>query len=172
MFPRIRFFFANSDDILTLCACALVHQNRHSPFLALLAQAFYNALPQYKSNPLYIFGESYAGHYVPAIAHRLWVAAQRKEGFPVPLKGIGIGNGLVDPEVQYRWYPNMAQDGGKSEGGTLEKGVITPRPRPSPPKKMVRYRRFFGAFFLGRGFHHLGVFRWNPTSLPKGSEHL
>eukprot|EP00667_Euglena_gracilis_P008402 EG_transcript_8513 len=88
-------------------------------------QAFYNALPQYKSNPLYIFGESYAGHYVPAIAHRLWVAAQRKEGFPVPLKGIGIGNGLVDPEVQYRWYPNMAQDGGKSEGGTLEKGVIT-----------------------------------------------
>ena len=25
-------------------------------------------------------------------------------------------------QVQYNWYPDMAFDGGKSEGGTLEKG--------------------------------------------------
>jgi len=25
-------------------------------------------------------------------------------------------------EVQYNWYPDMAFDGGKSEGGTLDKG--------------------------------------------------
>ena len=45
-------------------------------------------------------------------------------GFKIPLKGLGIGNGLTDPEVQYKAYPDMAYDGGKSKGGTLEKGVI------------------------------------------------
>ena len=27
-------------------------------------------------------------------------------------------------EVQYNWYPDMAFDGGKSEGGTLDKGWV------------------------------------------------
>jgi cathepsin A (carboxypeptidase C) len=86
-------------------------------------QSFYAAHPQYKSNPLFLFGESYAGHYVPAIAHAIW--ADKDAAFKVPLAGIGIGNGLTDPQEQYKWYADMAKDGGKSEGGTLEKGVIT-----------------------------------------------
>jgi cathepsin A (carboxypeptidase C) len=86
-------------------------------------QSFYEAHPQYKSNPFYIFGESYAGHYVPAIAHAVW--ADKTAAFKVPLAGIGIGNGLTDPEEQYKWYADMGLDGGKSEGGTLEKGVLT-----------------------------------------------
>lgn len=36
--------------------------------------------------------ESYAGHYVPAVAHRIWAGAKRQEGFPMPLRGIGVGN--------------------------------------------------------------------------------
>jgi len=32
---------------------------------------------------------------------------------------------LTHPEEQYKWYPEMAKDGGKSEGGTLKEGVIT-----------------------------------------------
>merc|ERR1712232_826004 len=85
-------------------------------------QEFYKAFPQFQKNDFYVFGESYGGHYVPAIAHRLF---QGGSGVKVPLKGIGIGNGLTDPEEQYKWYPTMAKDGGKKEGGTLEKGVIT-----------------------------------------------
>jgi len=88
-------------------------------------QAFYEQLPQYKELDFYIFGESYAGHYVPAVSHYIWQQSQNTTGFKVPLKGIGIGNGLTDPEEQYKWYPQMAYDGGKSEGGSLEKGVIT-----------------------------------------------
>eukprot|EP00927_Polykrikos_kofoidii_P069009 TRINITY_DN6439_c0_g1_i1.p1 TRINITY_DN6439_c0_g1~~TRINITY_DN6439_c0_g1_i1.p1 ORF type:complete len:505 (+),score=77.40 TRINITY_DN6439_c0_g1_i1:90-1517(+) len=88
-------------------------------------QEFYKALPQFKSNDFYIFGESYAGHYVPAVSHFIWQQGKLGTDFKVPLKGIGIGNGLTDPEEQYRWYPEMAKDGGKSEGGTLKKGVIT-----------------------------------------------
>jgi len=87
-------------------------------------EGFYKALPQYANKDFYLFGESYAGHYVPAISHYFWKQS-KSGGFKVPLKGVGIGNGLVDPEEQYKWYPDMAKDGGKSEGGTLENGVIT-----------------------------------------------
>jgi len=87
-------------------------------------QEFYKALPQYKNNDFFIFGESYAGHYVPAVSHYLWQQG-KQGGFKVPLKGVAVGNGLTDPEEQYKWYPDMAKDGGKSEGGSLAKGVIT-----------------------------------------------
>jgi cathepsin A (carboxypeptidase C) len=82
---------------------------------------FYKALPQYKNNDLYISGESYGGHWVPSVAHRVMQGGAAA----APLKGILVGNGLTNPEEQYKWYPQMAYDGGKSEGGTLEKGAIT-----------------------------------------------
>jgi len=78
-------------------------------------QAFYKALPQYKKNQFYVTGESYAGHYIPAIASRI---AQGGGEFEIPLAGLAIGNGLTNPEVQYKWYSQMAKDGGKSMGGT------------------------------------------------------
>ena len=43
----------------------------------------------------------------------------------IPLKGLAIGNGLTNTEIQYTTYPDMALDGGKSQGGSLEEGVIT-----------------------------------------------
>jgi len=61
---------------------------------------FFAAHPGLRRRDLYIIGESYGGHYVPAVAaavmHRL------------PLKGIGIGNGLTVPLVQYQYYPDLA----------------------------------------------------------------
>jgi len=80
-------------------------------------QGFFQKLPQYRKTNFYIFGESYGGHYVPAIAHRIWEGNKNKEGLHIPMKGIGIGNGLTNPEVQYPWYPEMGHDGGKAEGG-------------------------------------------------------
>jgi cathepsin A (carboxypeptidase C) len=82
---------------------------------------FYKAYPQYKQNDLFISGESYGGHWVPSVAHRVWQGGAAA----APLKGILIGNGLTDVEEQYKWYPEMALNGGKSEGGTLKTGVIT-----------------------------------------------
>jgi len=78
-------------------------------------QAFYKTLPQYKKNKFYVTGESYAGHYVPAISDRI---AQGGGEFEIPLAGLAIGNGLTNPEVQYKYYIPMVQDGGASEGGT------------------------------------------------------
>merc|ERR1712048_1126960 len=79
-------------------------------------QNFYKQFPQYQQNKFYIFGESYAGHYVPAIAHRVW-KNNKNADFKIPLAGIGIGNGLTNPEEQYKWYPKFGKDGCAAQGG-------------------------------------------------------
>jgi cathepsin A (carboxypeptidase C) len=80
-------------------------------------QNFFKALPQYGNGGFYIFGESYGGHYVPAIGHRIWQGNKDKQGVEIPMKGISIGNGLTNPKEQYKWYAQMGYDGGKDEGG-------------------------------------------------------
>lgn len=70
-------------------------------------QALFSALPQYNKS-FFVFGESYAGHYVPAISHRIYVGNRDSEGTHINLDGIGIGNGLTDPEIQYKYYADMA----------------------------------------------------------------
>ncbi|XP_008243365.1 PREDICTED: serine carboxypeptidase-like 50 [Prunus mume] len=58
--------------------------------------------PVFKSRPLYITGESYAGKYVPAIGYyilkRNAELAAGSQG--VNLRGVAIGDGLTDPEIQ------------------------------------------------------------------------
>eukprot|EP00940_MAST-03C_sp_MAST-3C-sp2_P003052 g3052.t1 len=89
-------------------------------------EGFFAQFPQYQNTDFYIFGESYAGHYVPAIAHKIWQENGAKEdGEKIPLRGIAIGNGLTDPQEQYKWYPEMGHTGGQSEGGHAPSGVIS-----------------------------------------------
>jgi len=71
-------------------------------------QAFYTTYPQYKSNPLFIYGESYGGHYAPATAHRVWRGNKENEGIHIPLAGLSVGNGMTDPMIQFNWYSKLA----------------------------------------------------------------
>lgn len=66
-------------------------------------QTFMKEFPQYAQLDFYVTGESYAGHYVPAISSRI-VANNKKLGAgeqKIHLQGLAIGNGLVDPATQY-----------------------------------------------------------------------
>lgn len=70
-------------------------------------QAFFQKYSQYSKNPLYVVGESYGGHYAPAIAHRVYRGNQKlipDKSIHLNLSGLGIGNGLTNPEEQYKWY--------------------------------------------------------------------
>jgi len=68
---------------------------------AAFLQSFYNTFTQYRDYELYIFGESYAGMYVPSIAHYIHQRNQATDAAAVmPLAGVGIGNGLLDSRVQ------------------------------------------------------------------------
>lgn len=61
---------------------------------------FIEIFPEFKGRDFYIFGESYAGHYVPHAAN--YVFNQRNKD--LPLKGAAIGNGLLNPWVQNEAY--------------------------------------------------------------------
>ncbi len=65
---------------------------------------------KYKDAPLFIVGESYGGHYAPAIAHRIWTGNNNlKDGLDkLNLRGLAVGNGLTQPEEQFKWYAEMA----------------------------------------------------------------
>jgi cathepsin A (carboxypeptidase C) len=69
--------------------------------------AFFEAHPEYKENDFYVFGESFGGHFVPAITKKIYdgnLAGNSK----INLVGLGIGNGLTDPVIQYQYYAEMA----------------------------------------------------------------
>ncbi len=68
---------------------------------------FYKKYPEFKNKPLYISGESYAGHYIPFIADYLLEKPEFKEQ-GIELAGIAIGNGWVDPGNQYSGYSPFA----------------------------------------------------------------
>ncbi|KAL1558493.1 Serine carboxypeptidase-like 48 [Salvia divinorum] len=73
-------------------------------------QAFFKEHPQFLKNDFYITGESYAGHYIPAFAARVHQGNKDKQGLHVNLKGFAIGNGLTNPEIQYKAYTDYALD--------------------------------------------------------------
>lgn len=62
----------------------------------------------FDKNSLYITGESYAGHYIPAIAHHIMEENQKGTRPELQLKGIAIGNGFTNAEIQYQSFPYYA----------------------------------------------------------------
>ena len=62
--------------------------------MATFLRGFLVENPEYEGRDFFITGESYAGHYVPAIAYYLTNTATDVK---LNLKGIAIGNGLTDP---------------------------------------------------------------------------
>jgi serine carboxypeptidase-like clade 4 len=69
---------------------------------------FSDAHPELKGRDFFVTGESYAGHYVPAVSYAVFEAQARGEGPAFPLKGLAIGNGLTEPEIQYGAYADYA----------------------------------------------------------------
>ncbi|KAI9281950.1 Alpha/Beta hydrolase protein [Sporodiniella umbellata] len=82
-------------------------------------QLFFQQFPQYADLDFHVSGESYAGHYIPAIGgaiHRnnkgnfnsLELFNSREKLAKINLKSLLIGNGLTDPLIQYKYYAKMA----------------------------------------------------------------
>lgn len=64
-------------------------------------KAFIALDPLFKSRPIYVTGESYAGKYVPAIGYYILKrTAQSPVSSRINLAGVAIGNGLTDPATQ------------------------------------------------------------------------
>ncbi|KAJ6226176.1 carboxypeptidase y [Anaeramoeba flamelloides] len=63
--------------------------------LEIMISVFYSKYTKFNGKQLYIFGESYAGKYIPAISYRI-----HQKGNKYNLKGFAIGDGLTDPIYQ------------------------------------------------------------------------
>ncbi|KAJ9135790.1 hypothetical protein P3X46_032926 [Hevea brasiliensis] len=81
----------------------------------------------FKNRPLYITGESYAGKYVPAIGYYILKQNMRlPEAEQVNLKGVAIGNGLIDPLTQVKIHAVNAYFSGlinERQKGELEEAL-------------------------------------------------
>jgi cathepsin A (carboxypeptidase C) len=71
-------------------------------------QVFFKAKPEYNKK-FFVTGESFAGHYIPAVTHRIFEGNSKLQDgdITIELKGMGIGNGLTNPQEQYKWYPEF-----------------------------------------------------------------
>ncbi|KAE9584727.1 putative carboxypeptidase D [Lupinus albus] len=58
--------------------------------------------PEYKKRDFYIAGESYAGHYVPQLAHTILHNNKKANKTIINLKGIMIGNAVINDETDNR----------------------------------------------------------------------
>lgn len=63
---------------------------------------FFKKHPEYKTNPLWVTGESYGGKYVPNVAYEIHIQGE------LPLQGVIIGNGMYSSELQYPAVPEFA----------------------------------------------------------------
>ncbi|XP_078439965.1 serine carboxypeptidase-like 34 [Wolffia australiana] len=78
---------------------------------------WFKRFPQYKSHKFYISGESYAGHYAPQLAEKIYDENKRvtKEDY-INLKGIMVGNALLDDDtdqkgmIDYAWHHAVISD--------------------------------------------------------------
>lgn len=97
--------FSYSDDDRDRCYDEECVSNDMLDFL----QAFFAAIPELQGRDFFVTGESYAGHYVPAVASRVFHATRSGEAKPpIKLAGLAIGNGLTDPAIQYGAYADFA----------------------------------------------------------------
>jgi cathepsin A (carboxypeptidase C) len=72
-------------------------------------QQFFQAHSKYQKNDFFAVGESYAGHYVPAVTHKIWENNNKLPSGAIHInhQGTAVGNGLTNPLIQYKYYKDM-----------------------------------------------------------------
>lgn len=60
------------DSLASVVQCFTYSSNHIPADVFRFLQEFFLSHPEYANNPFYVFGESYGGHYAPAVTHRVW----------------------------------------------------------------------------------------------------
>lgn len=84
-----------SDDFVDRARMSSWTEGRAMTDLAGFIEAFFDQHPMFDHSDVFIFGESFGGHYAPDVAARLMTTNQKV--WQRRLKGVGIGNGVVSP---------------------------------------------------------------------------
>jgi len=89
--------FSIAKDQSTMC----LFQNCVARNLYTMLKKFIDTHPEYKKRPIYLSGESYAGHFCPAFGEYI-IRANNPD---IQLAGMGIGNGMYDIWQEPPYYP-------------------------------------------------------------------
>uniref|UniRef100_M8CBI8 Carboxypeptidase n=1 Tax=Aegilops tauschii TaxID=37682 RepID=M8CBI8_AEGTA len=77
---------------------------------------WYKKFPEYRSRSLFLSGESYAGHHIPQLTDVLLTHNEKSKGFKFNIKGVAIGNPLLELDryirvtYEYFWSHGMISD--------------------------------------------------------------
>ena len=90
---------------------------------------FFQLFPALQQHDFYICGESYAGKYVPSLAYKVHQMNQQSGTVPIPLVGISIGDGIMDPQTQTQGIAKQAYmfsmfDDNEKQAGLLYEASI------------------------------------------------
>jgi len=86
-----------------------VHNEREmATEMYIFLQKWLQTFPEYIRRPFYLFGESYAGHYVPSLGYAILIGNQNPQNIYIPLISISVGNGMTSPIIQYGSYGPFA----------------------------------------------------------------
>ncbi|KAG9254879.1 Alpha/Beta hydrolase protein [Emericellopsis atlantica] len=77
---------------------------------------FFHQFPEYATQDFHLAGESYGGHYIPAMAAEILSHTHRN----INIKSAMVGNGLSDVLTQYAYYKPYACDGAGGWPAVLE----------------------------------------------------
>lgn len=110
--------YAGSDNAYA------TNQDEVATDLYFFLQKWYKKYEAYSKSPLFLTGESYGGHYIPAFAYRILLENDNIAGTNnryVNLQGVAIGDGLTDPCSQVEMGPRAAYDFGIVDMKTFAK---------------------------------------------------
>jgi len=98
----VGFSFSETDHFVTSSEQAGTN-------LVTLLDQFYKVFPEMLNYDLYLTGESFAGHYVPAFGSALAkaIANNKENATSIPFKGVALGNAWVDPVEQLSGYAEV-----------------------------------------------------------------
>ncbi|PRD31641.1 UNVERIFIED_CONTAM: serine carboxypeptidase CPVL [Trichonephila clavipes] len=96
------FSYTGSDDGY------VINQEEATDNLYEFLKQFFQVYYEYSKNDFYVVGESLGGKFVTSIAYRILKTGPPAE---ITLKGVGIGNGLVDPITQMNYSDYFYQLG-------------------------------------------------------------
>ncbi|KAL0092456.1 Alpha/Beta hydrolase protein [Phycomyces blakesleeanus] len=99
-------------------------------------QLFLSEFTEYAENPFHISGESYAGHYLPAIATEI-IENNKDAGkhgrVPIKFDSMLIGNGWTNPRTQFKYYQEFGCTKNGEVGPIFDKktcqGMVDTYPR-------------------------------------------
>ena len=69
---------------------------------------FFQLFPNLQQNEFFFSGESYAGKYVPSTCYKIWEMNQKSGSVQIPLVGLSIGDGIMDPQSQTQGIADQA----------------------------------------------------------------